>query len=443
MCAVTGCHSRSDREKHSAFFRLPLSNKPLLAKWVANIGRKDLPGNANTRICSLHFKKGKDKTRVDIPTLELGRKPVYDEPSERKPPKSRTNTPTKQRLPKHTSIAVGTDLIWETRILELTAKVDELEGKLASTRARTLDIDSVLKDDNKVQFYTGFPSKDHLQICFEFLGPAVNCLQYWKANNTAKVQRKKCGRQRKLSPLEEFFLTLCRLRLGLLEEDLADRFGIHVSTVSRIFITWVNFLYQKFKQIPLWPSRSQIQQHMPDCFRKKYPTTRTIVDATEIRVVQPSDPIEQQQTFSHYKNTNTFKALIGITPSGAVSFVSSLYSGNVSDKELFAQSGILGLLEKGDSVMADRGFDVHDLLQSVGVELNIPPYLSGRPQLDEPELVETRRIASLRIHVERAIERIKNYHFFDRPIPSTLVCITDQAFYVCAVLTNFYPPLVL
>ena len=238
-------------------------------------------------------------------------------------------------------------------------------------------------------------------------------------------------------------MTLCRLRLGLFEEDLADRFGIHVSTVSQIFITWVNFLYQKFKQILLWPSRSQIQQHMPDCFCKKYPTTRTIVDATEIRVVQPSDPIEQQQTFSHYKNTNTFKALIGITPSGAVSFVSSLYSGNVSDKELFAQSGILGLLEKGDSVMADRGFDVHDLLQSVGVELNIPPYLSGQPQLDEPELVETRRIASLRIHVERAIERIKNYHFFDRPIPSTLVCVTDQAFFVCAVLTNFYLPLVL
>ena len=93
--------------------------------------------------------------------------------------------------------------------------------------------------------------------------------------------------------------------------------------------------------------------------------------------------------------------------------------------------------------MADRGFDVHDLLQSVGVELNIPPYLSGRLQLDEPELVETRRIASLRIHVERPIERIKNYHFFDRPIPSTLVCITDQAFFVCAVLTNVYPPLVL
>ena len=70
---------------------------------------------------------------------------------------------------------------------------------------------------------------------------------------------------------------------------------------------------------------------MPDCFRTRYPSTRVIVDATEIRVVQPTDPAEQQMTFSNYKNTNTFKGLIGITPTGAVSFVSHLYSGSISD----------------------------------------------------------------------------------------------------------------
>ena len=89
-------------------------------------------------------------------------------------------------------------------------------------------------------------------------------------------------------------------------------------------------MYQKFKEIPLWPSRAQVQQHMPDCFRAKYPSTRVIVDATEIRVVQPTDPAEQQMTFSNYKNTNTFKGLVGITPTGAVSFVSPLYSGSIS-----------------------------------------------------------------------------------------------------------------
>ena len=60
--------------------------------------------------------------------------------------------------------------------------------------------------------------------------------------------------------------------------------------------------------------------------------------------------------------------------------------------------------------MADRDFDVQDDLTPLGVIVNIPPFLKGRKQLDEDEMIQTRRIASLRIHVERATERISNFH---------------------------------
>ena len=56
-----------------------------------------------------------------------------------------------------------------------------------------------------------------------------------------------------LSPLEECFLVLVCLRLGLFEQDLAYHFAVSQSTVSRIAITWINFLYLQFKQLPLWP----------------------------------------------------------------------------------------------------------------------------------------------------------------------------------------------
>ena len=93
--------------------------------------------------------------------------------------------------------------------------------------------------------------------------------------------------------------------------------------------------------------------------------------------------------------------------------------------------------------MADRGFDIQDDLASLRVRLNIPPFLKGKDQFDESELVETRRIARYRIHVERAIERIKNYHILDY-VPITLCSsgLIDQVFFVCAMLTNFLPPLV-
>ena len=75
--------------------------------------------------------------------------------------------------------------------------------------------------------------------------------------------------------------------------------------------------------------------------------------------------------------------------------------------------------------MADCGFDIEDDLILKGVHLNIPPFLRGKQQFSENELIRTRRIASLRIHVERAIERIKNFHIFDRSLPIHLMHIAD------------------
>ena len=62
------------------------------------------------------------------------------------------------------------------------------------------------------------------------------------------------------------------------------------------------------------------------------------------------------------------------------------------------------LPQPGDSVMADSGFDIQDELALQRVRLNIPPFLKGKSQLKKSELVEARRITSVRIHVEWAME---------------------------------------
>ena len=309
------------------------------------------------------------------------------------------------------------------------------------TQKLFFQLENIQDDNSKVNFYTGFSSLHLLIVCFNFLGPCVNKLNYWGSTSTENDKKTNKGRLRALSPLNEFFLVLVRVKLGLFEQDLANRFGISQPTVSRIFNTWINFLFFQFKNIPLWPPKELVSLNMPKPFKEKYPCTRIIVDATEIFVEQPAITELQQLTYSKYKSHNTYKGLIGISPSGAVTFVSDLYPGSISDKELTRKSGLLQLLESNDSIMADRGFDIAEDLALIGVKLNIPPFMKGKEQLSNSELVETRRIASLRIHVEWAMEQLKNFHIFDRALPTSFRDTANQVFFVCAVLTNFNPPL--
>ena len=93
----------------------------------------------------------------------------------------------------------------------------------------------------------------------------------------------------------------------------------------------------------------------------------------------------------------------------------------MSDKAITSRSGILDLLVPGDSVMADKGFDIVYELMMQGVKLNIPPFVNRSTQLSKKKVITTRKIASLRIHVERAIGRIKNYRILSNVVPLTLV----------------------
>ena len=61
-----------------------------------------------------------------------------------------------------------------------------------------------------------------------------------------------------LNLLDEFLLTLMRLRLGLLNEDVADRFGISPTKSSFIFTTWIKLLSNLLKNSVAWLPREAI-----------------------------------------------------------------------------------------------------------------------------------------------------------------------------------------
>ena len=276
-------------------------------------------------------------------------------------------------------------------------------------------------------FYTGLTFGQFVAL-FNFLNAHGICyrLNYW-GSDYAKVQLpdiEKKGQKRFLEPDDELFLTLCRLRVNMPEKVLADNYNISVSEVSRIFATWLDLLFSRLIQLPVWATRRTVEETMPQVFRQKYPLTRVVLDCTVIE--KPSRFRAQFETYSSCKSHNTAKGLVAIAPNGALTFASDLYGGHCSDKVIVEHCGILHLLEESDAVMADRGFKIQDLLALKKVYVNIPPFMGSKDQLNPEEEDETREIASVCIHVERAVESVKNFNILKQILPNSVAEDVDK-----------------
>ena len=92
-------------------------------------------------------------------------------------------------------------------------------------------------------------------------------------------------------------------------------------------------MYHHLSEIDWMLSVEQVQGTMPQSFKEKYPSTYAIIDASEIFIETPTDLQIQSTTWSNYKHHNASKFLITCTPNGAISYVSPLYVGSISDVE--------------------------------------------------------------------------------------------------------------
>jgi len=128
-------------------------------------------------------------------------------------------------------------------------------------------------------------------------------MQYWRGNSTPTKDRQRPTRIT-LPLIDQMFAVLVRLRLGLLLNDIADRFSIPVSSFSNMFTTWICLMYEELKLINIFPTRQLVSLNTPKSF-KSFPNIRIIIDCTEIFIQRSSSLVNQNLTFSNYKHHNT------------------------------------------------------------------------------------------------------------------------------------------
>lgn len=238
---------------------------------------------------------------------------------------------------------------------------------------------------------------------------------------------------------QELFGVLFRLRTGASVRLVAKLLGMKRAHFSLMFTTWINFLAYELEELTKITTASPAERGA-EAF-SLFPNLRMVVDCTEIFVQRPSGLKARQQLFSEYKHHNTIKFLVACNTNGSVVFVSSAWGGRASDKKITCQE-CLQVLSPGEAVMADRGFLVEEEVTACGCQLHMPTFLTAnRAQLTAAEVTSTRRIARARIHIERAIQRIKIFGIL-KFLPLTLLHVAEQIFKVCAYLTNFQKPII-
>ncbi|CAG5026397.1 unnamed protein product [Parnassius apollo] len=148
------------------------------------------------------------------------------------------------------------------------------------------------------------------------------------------------------------------------------------------------------------------------------PTNKKMLSVRD-RVILTMVKIKQNMSFRAI-GVLFAKFNIGITPSGLITETSASYGGRASDKHIVNESGILNKCEFNDGVMVDKGYRIESECNERLLQLVRPPLLSQKKQMTKEDAIRTAEIARARVHVERVIQRLRQYKLLCGPLPWSL-----------------------
>ncbi|XP_032424068.1 uncharacterized protein LOC116723350 [Xiphophorus hellerii] len=463
-CVAVGCCNRSDR-KDLSFYRFP-KDPERRTLWVQAVCRRNWNPTDYSRICSKHFISGQKSNNPLSPdyvpslfayTPTAERRVIKREASYSEEPTKKSRTKSNQTeiisaatalldlsgtgpnsgtaddngedvdlyneevcqadLPgeeeEETGVEAQTDLSGEDVDI-LTSAVQKLtsEKQLLTDQLKIMDLseESFKDNDEKTKVYTGLPTFVSLMTIMDLIMP---CLR--KPNSA-------------LSPFHKCLLTLMKLRLNVSMLYLSYVFRVHYSTVAKTFSDVITFL--NIKLVPstvFWPERDQIKSTMPQLFKATYPDCVSILDCFEVLTEGPSYLETKTINSSHYKSHNTMKYLISVTPQGFINFISKGWAGRTSDRLVTESCGYLNNLAPGDAVLANKGFNIEDIVALRGARLIVPVITKGVKQLPHGEITEGKKLLSVRINMDRALGNLMQKYPILRSTFPIKFLLTDQA----------------
>ena len=305
-------------------------------------------------------------------------------------------------------------------------------GQLADLESHEFTYTNLKKFDQKFSYVCGL-SVSEFDIVMECLEPYTHLL-------------KDCGLKTVSSKTYDLrtqfliVLTICRHAIDI--KFMAFILNTSESIVQRLFSGWSIFTASVFNKIDLRPGHGFLLQKMPESFvTTGHGHTDLVIDATEFKFQCATNYEINSLMFSHYKNTHTGKALIGIAAHGMGILFSDVYPGSISDSDITEKAGILNLIEEEHELMSDRGFAVQELCSIKGIFLNRPKQ-KDEDQFTQQEVHRNFDIASTRIHVERFIGRVRDWRILNKVWPMNQMDLLSPVWQMlCHVVNLVLPPI--
>jgi hypothetical protein len=106
---------------------------------------------------------------------------------------------------------------------------------------------------------------------------------------------------------DHLLLVLMKLRLGLLNRDLAFRFNLSDTSVSRIINQWIPNIANCLKGLIIWPANDITYSNIPESLKPNYKKVVSTIDCFEVFIDRPHNLTALAQAWSNYKHNNTAK----------------------------------------------------------------------------------------------------------------------------------------
>ena len=145
-----------------------------------------------------------------------------------------------------------------------------------------LSVEAFQYSNALLHYYTGLETFEKFEAVFRSLGPAVDHLRYLRTDTVTTI-----------SPMNQVLLMLAKLRQDVDYLPWSRMCNISVFTVETVFLTWINFCSRQWGEVDMCLSQEPVRYFAPSDFKAKLPSTRVVLDESEVSTEKPSNPASQ------------------------------------------------------------------------------------------------------------------------------------------------------